>query len=69
MERKTRGNVTEERDKSSELEKRRVMIALISITVVFAAQVMPSMTNFPSTDVYPKILRLNQWLFYWIRPC
>ena len=65
--RKILGNVTEEteeRDKSSEQEKRRVIIALISFAVVFAAHVMHSMTYFRSMDVYPKILMEVEWLFY-----
>ena len=65
------GNVTEERHKSSEQEKRRVIIALISITVVFAvfwfpAHVMHYITYFRRTDVYPKIPMEIEWLFYWI---
>ena len=62
--RKIRENVTEERDKSSEQEKRRVIIALISIAVVFAAHIMHSMTYFRSMDVYLKILMEVEWLFY-----
>ena len=62
--RKILGIVTEERDKSSEQEKRRVIIPLISIAVVFAAHVMHSMTYFRSMDVYPKILMEVEWLFY-----
>ena len=65
------GNVTEERHKSSEQEKRRVIIALISITVVFAvfwfpAHVMHYITFFRTTDVYPKVPLEIEWLFYWI---
>ena len=48
-------------------------MALISITVVFAAHVMHSMTYFRSMDVYPKILmevnKMVVLLCYWIRPC
>ena len=69
--RKIPGNVTEERYKSSEQEKRRVIIALISITVVFAvfwfpAHVMHYITFFRRTDLYPKVPREIQCLFYWI---
>ena len=65
------GNVTEERHKSSEQEKRRVIIALISITVVFAvfwfpAHVMHYITFFRKTDVYPKVPMEIECLFYWI---
>ena len=65
------GNVTEERHKSSEQEKRRVIIALISITVVFAVfwfppHVMHYITYFRRTDVYPKIPKEITRLFYWI---
>ena len=65
------GNVTEERHKSSEQEKRRVIIALISITVVFAvfwfpAHVMHYITYFRTTDVYPKVPKEIEWLCYWI---
>ncbi|XP_044175588.1 tachykinin-like peptides receptor 86C [Acropora millepora] len=65
------GNVTEERHKSSEQEKRRVISALISITVVFAvfwfpAHVMHYITFFRRTDVYTKIPKEIEWLFYWI---
>ncbi|XP_067055638.1 tachykinin-like peptides receptor 86C isoform X2 [Acropora muricata] len=65
------GNVTEERHKSSEQEKRRVISALISITVVFAvfwfrAHVMHYITVFRRTDVYPKVPMEIEWLFYWI---
>ncbi|XP_044175545.1 tachykinin-like peptides receptor 86C isoform X2 [Acropora millepora] len=65
------GNVTEERHKSSEQEKRRVIIALISITVVFAvfwfpAHVMHYITFFRRTDVYPKVPMEIECLFYWI---
>ena len=65
------GNVTEERHKSSEQEKRRVISALISITVVFAvfwfpAHVMHYVTYFRRTDVYPKLPKEIGWLFYWI---
>ena len=64
-------NVTEERHKSSEQEKRRVIIALISITVVFAvfwfpAHVMHYVSYFRRTDVYPRIPREIERLFYWI---
>ena len=54
--RKILGIVTEERDKSSEQEKRRVIMALISIAVVFAAHVMHSLTYFRSMDNYSTIL-------------
>ena len=54
--RKILGIVTEGGDKSSEQEKRRVIMAFISIAVVFAAHVMHSLTYFRSMDVYPKIL-------------
>ena len=65
------GNVTEERHKSSEQEKRRVIIALISITVVFTvfwfpAHVMHYITFFRRTDVYPKVPMEIKCLFYWI---
>ena len=65
------GNVTEERHKSSEQEKRRVIIALISITVVFAvfwfpAHVMHYIKFFRTMDVYPKIPMAIEALFYWI---
>ena len=65
------GNVTEERHKSSEQEKLRVIIALISITVVFAvfwfpAHVMHYVTYFRRTDVYPRIPMEIGRLFYWI---
>ena len=65
------GNVTEERHKSSEQEKRRVIITLITITVVFAAfwfpaHVMHYITYFRRTDVYPKVPMEIEWLFYWI---
>ena len=65
------GNVTEERHKSSEQEKRRVISALISITVVFAVfwfppHVMHYITVFRTTDVYPKVPMEIQCLFYWI---
>ena len=64
-------NVTEERQKSSEQEKRRVISALISITVVFAvfwfpAHVMHYITFFRTTDVYPKVPIEIELLFYWI---
>ena len=49
--RKIPGNVTEERDKSSEQEKRRVTMAFILIAVVFAAHVKHSMTYFRRMDV------------------
>ena len=45
------GNVTEKRDKSSDQEKGRVIMALISFAVVFAGHVMHSMTYFRSIDV------------------
>ena len=69
--RKIPGNVTEERHKSSKQEKRRVIIALISITVVFAVfwfpvHVMNYITHFRRTDVYPKVPREIRLLFYWI---
>ncbi|XP_015766981.1 PREDICTED: tachykinin-like peptides receptor 86C isoform X1 [Acropora digitifera] len=69
--RKIPGNVTEERHKSSKQEKRRVIIALISITVVFAvfwfpAHVMHYVTYFRRTDVYPKVPLEIKCLFYWI---
>ena len=69
--RKIPGNVTEERLRSSEQEMRRVIIALISITVVFAvfwfpAHVMHYITYFRRMDVYPKIPREISLLFYWI---
>ena len=69
--RKIPGNVTEERHKSSKQEKRKVIIALISITVVFAvfwfpAHVMHYVIHFRTTDVYPKIPREIEVLFYWI---
>ena len=65
------GNVTEERHKSSEQEKRRVISALISITVVFAVfwfppHIMHYITVFRTTDVYPKVPMEIQCLFYWI---
>ena len=65
------GNVTEERHKSSEQEKRRVIIALISITVVFTvfwfpAHVMHYITFFRRADVYPKVPMEIKCLFYWI---
>ena len=65
------GNVTEERHKSSEQEKRRVIIALISITVVFAVFWFPShvmlyIRFFRTTDVYPKVPMEIKRLFYWI---
>ena len=75
------GNVTEERHKSSEQEKRRVISALISITVVFAVfwfppHVMHYITVFRTTDVYPKVPMEIQCLFYWtghfnscVNPC
>ena len=64
-------NVTEERQKSSEQEKRRVISALISITVVFAvfwfpAHVMHYITFFRKTDVYPKVPMEIECLLYWI---
>ena len=69
--RKIPGNVTEERHKSSEQEKRRVIIALISITVVFAvfwfpAHVMHYIIFYRRMDVYPKIPRELIRLCYWI---
>ena len=69
--RKIHGNVTEERLRSSEQEKRRVIIALISITVAFAvfwfpAHVMHYITYFRRMGVYPKIPREIIWLCYWI---
>ena len=69
--RKIPGNVTEERLRSSEQEKRRVIIALISITVVFAvfwfpAHVMHYIRFFRRMDVYPKIPRAVELLCYWI---
>ena len=69
--RKIPGNVTEERLRSSEQEKRRVIIALISITVVFAvfwfpAHVMHYISFFRRMDVYPKIPREVELLCYWI---
>ena len=69
--RKIPGSVTEERFRSSEQEKRRVIIALISITVVFAvfwfpAHVMHYITYFRRMDVYTKIPREISLLFYWI---
>ena len=65
------GNVTEERHKSSEQEKRRVISALISITVVFAVfwfppHVMHYITIFRRTDVYPKVPIEIELLCYWI---
>ncbi|XP_029200534.2 tachykinin-like peptides receptor 86C [Acropora millepora] len=65
------GNVTEERHKSSEQEKRSVISALISITVVFAVfwfppHVMHYITFFRTMDVYPKIPKEIIKLFYWI---
>ena len=65
------GNVTEERQKTSEQEKRRVIIALISITVVFAVfwfppHVMHYITVFRRTDVYPTVPMEIEWLLYWI---
>ena len=69
--RKMPGNVTEERHKSSEQEKRRVIIALISITVVFAvfwfpAHVIHYIAYFRRMDVFPKIPWAITWLCYWI---
>ena len=69
--RKIPGNVTEERLRSSEQEKRRVIIALISITVVFAvfwfpAHVMHYILYFRRIDVYFKIPREIRCLCYWI---
>ena len=65
------GNVTEERHKSSKQERRRVIIALISITVVFAvfwfpAHVMHYIKFFRTMDVYLKIPKEIIMLFYWI---
>ena len=67
--RKIPGNVTEERHKSSKQEKRRVIIALVSITVVFAvfwfpAHAMHYVTYFRRTDVLPKIPMEFRRLFY-----
>ena len=69
--RKIPGNVTEERHKSSEQEKRRVVIALISITVVFAvfwfpAHVIHYIAYFRRMDVFPKIPWAITRLCYWI---
>ena len=69
--RKIPGNVTEERLRSSEQEKRRVIIALISITVVFAvfwfpAHVIHYITVFRRMDVYPKTPKEVELLCYWI---
>ena len=75
------GNVTEERQKSSKQEKRRVIIALISITVVFAvfwfpAHVMHYVIFFRRWDVYPKIPKEVELLCFWfsqinsvVNPC
>ena len=63
-------NVTEERDKSSEQEKRRVIMRSISIAVVFAAHVTHSMTYFRSIMFIQKFWwRLNGCFIAWIRPC
>ena len=39
-------------------------MALVAITVAFAAHVVHSVAYFRGTDVYPKILRGVEWLFY-----
>ena len=41
-----------------------LIMALISITIVFAAHIMHYITYFRSVDVYPKILMEVKWLFY-----
>ena len=69
--RKIPGSVTEERLRSSEQEKGRVVIALISITVVFAvfwfpAHVVHYIISFRKMDVYSKIPTEIIWLFFWI---
>ena len=68
------GNVIEERLRSSEQEKRKVIIALISITVMFAvfwfpAHVMHYIKYFQTMDVYPKIPREIIRLFLLDWPC